>query len=241
MQEHELSPGRRERKKRATRLALKAAALDLVSLNGYNHVTVEDIANAVDVSVRTFFNYFASKEDAIAGTDPDDLLVLRTELIGLPADLPPLEALRTVLTRRLEAMEEDIDMSGEDHTVWLRRLSAARSQPEVNAAFSKQSALTEQALVDALVERLGGDERLRGYASLVTACAVSAARVTGSLWAAGGGKPSLRELSGATFGLLGRGFAHNGAEQLPAVLLAASPVAGAGQPQGRAGREAHTA
>ena len=62
--------GRRDRKKHATRQALRDAALQLVTERGFANVTVEDIAEAVDVATRTFFNYFPSKEAAVIGADP---------------------------------------------------------------------------------------------------------------------------------------------------------------------------
>ncbi len=58
-------PGLRERKQTETRLALEAAALHLVHANGLENVTVEQIAERANVSTRTFFNYFSSKEDAL--------------------------------------------------------------------------------------------------------------------------------------------------------------------------------
>ncbi|MFI5504348.1 TetR/AcrR family transcriptional regulator [Corynebacterium kutscheri] len=76
----------RERKKQQTRYALEDTATKLVLERGLNQVTVEDICAPVGVSKRTFFNYFAEKEEAILGTPPEKLgeqeknLFLSTEL-----------------------------------------------------------------------------------------------------------------------------------------------------------------
>src|ERR1039458_7643231 len=72
--------GRRDRKKQATRRALRNAALELVAERGFANVTVEDIAEAADVATRTFFNYFPSKESAVIGADPERIEDLRTSL-----------------------------------------------------------------------------------------------------------------------------------------------------------------
>jgi len=60
-------PGLRERKRAETRDKLETAAVTLVLKNGLEHVTLDAICEAADVSTRTFFNYFDSKEDAILG------------------------------------------------------------------------------------------------------------------------------------------------------------------------------
>lgn len=62
-------PGLRDAKKRSTRRALGTAARDLVLEHGLDAVTIEQIAGVAGVSVRTFFNYFESKEVAIIGGD----------------------------------------------------------------------------------------------------------------------------------------------------------------------------
>src|ERR1700689_2440924 len=91
-----IAQGRRDRKKQATRRALRNAALDLVAERGFAHVTVEDIAGAADVATRTFFNYFPSKESAVIGADPERAAEVRASLLGRPLGETPLEALRAV-------------------------------------------------------------------------------------------------------------------------------------------------
>jgi AcrR family transcriptional regulator len=60
-------PGLRERKREATRRRVEKAAIELALANGLEHVTVDQICDASDISARTFFNYFGSKENAMIG------------------------------------------------------------------------------------------------------------------------------------------------------------------------------
>ena len=70
MSPHE-EPGLRERKRLATRRALQRAVLTLTCDRGIEKVTVEDISRLADVSPRTFFNYFPSKDAALVGDELD--------------------------------------------------------------------------------------------------------------------------------------------------------------------------
>src|SRR5690606_14213285 len=83
--------GLRERKKRATRAALAEAAVRLAAEHGADHVTVEAISAAAGVSVRTFFNYFDSRDDAFVVIDADAAVRVRRALLEAPAELSPRE------------------------------------------------------------------------------------------------------------------------------------------------------
>ncbi|MDA8298343.1 MAG: TetR family transcriptional regulator [Actinomycetota bacterium] len=222
----EAQEGRRERKKRATRLALRFAALELTSERGFAKVTVEDIADAVDVSVRTFFNYFSSKEEALVGEDPALTARLRAEVVDLPTSLSPLEAVEAALVGWLRAAHEDLESSGADHHAWKQRFSAVREQPEVRAAWAKHVAGIERTLTDALVERLGGDETLRPYAAAVAATALALLRAVGTFWGGQGGIAVLIEQTKKGFCLLRRGLPLDLADDLS--LPADGPRAEAG-------------
>jgi AcrR family transcriptional regulator len=85
---------RRERKKRQTREALVRAALELFDAKGYEHTAVREITDAVDVSERTFFRYFASKEDLAISFARDWTDVILEALAKRPAGEDPLTAMR---------------------------------------------------------------------------------------------------------------------------------------------------
>ncbi|TDB70916.1 TetR family transcriptional regulator [Micromonospora sp. KC721] len=92
-------PGLRERKKERTRQALINSALDLFAERGYEATTVADIAAGADVSTRTFFSYFASKEE-ILFADTEERLALAFAVIDQrgPRDEPADVLLRTMAT-----------------------------------------------------------------------------------------------------------------------------------------------
>ena len=88
--------GLRQRKKDRTRRAIAEAALALFETRGYDQTTVDDIAAAADVSPRTFFRYFASKDEAVferAGDVQQHVLAL---LAARPEGEPLLTSLREI-------------------------------------------------------------------------------------------------------------------------------------------------
>lgn len=95
--------GRRERKKQRTREALVAAAVELFSKQGYDETTVAEIAEAADVSTRTFFLHFPAKEDVLLANAQ-----VRVDLgLRVIARRRPGEAAAGVLVRAVEEMIAD--------------------------------------------------------------------------------------------------------------------------------------
>ena len=86
--------GRRERKKAATHAALREAALRLVARHGVEKVTIEQLAGEADIAVRTFFNYYATKEEALVAPLTAEAEAFLTEFRSRPAGESVLQALR---------------------------------------------------------------------------------------------------------------------------------------------------
>src|SRR5216683_226926 len=186
----------RERKKLATRRGIRRVALDLIAERGFSHVTVEDIAAAADVSPRTFFNYFPSKEAVLFGADPGRAEELRARLVR---DLPgrsALDVLRVVLA---------------DQARWARQMKAAHADPQLQAAQAAHMALAESRFAGALAERLGTDPDRDPYPMVLASVAMGVLRATMSFWAGTGGAVPLEQLTDAAFQALADGFPENGA------------------------------
>jgi AcrR family transcriptional regulator len=180
-------PDRRERKKRETRRRLQVATLRLAAEHGLAGVTAEQIAEAADVSPRTFFNYFPSKEAALAGEDPERDDRLRTALVARPAEEPPLAALRAIL---LDLAAELVDRREE----WQARLRVVRRDPQLLAAGFASWNRLEQSLASGVAERTGLDAERHLYPSLLVASMVGAVRTAALHWGADDGGSRLPDL-----------------------------------------------
>jgi AcrR family transcriptional regulator len=188
-------PGRRERKKLATRQALQDVALQLVAERGLDQVTVEDISEAADVATRTFFNYFSSKEEALLGNLPEKVATVQRMVVDRPAGETPLEAvcqvLRTMTLRLAERREER-----------LLRQQVIERHPGLLARQLGEYASFEQALAAAVAERLGAGRADALYCRVVAAVAVAAARSAVSTWMADKGRRPLAGMVDAAFAQL---------------------------------------
>jgi AcrR family transcriptional regulator len=201
----------RERKKLATRRLLRRAALELVAEHGLAHVTVEDIAEAADVSPRTFFNYYTSKEAVLFGGAPDRAAALRVRIAAEAPGQPAIDALRTVLAADAEALAAELRALGGDPAHWLRQMKMARNDPQVRAAHAAQMAMIERAIADGLAARLGIDQETDPYPSVLAAASVGVFRACTAFWGGTGGAVEFGQLVEQAFLALADGLPEGSA------------------------------
>jgi AcrR family transcriptional regulator len=149
-------PARRERKKRQTRDALVRAALRLFDAQGYEHTAVREITDAVDVSERTFFRYFANKEDLALSFVRDFASALLPALAGRPATEEPLTALRNAFRTSLLEVTGDEGPHAEEST-YLLVVRLIDSTPSLLAAHLRYLHDHDDEIVRVLARREGVD------------------------------------------------------------------------------------
>jgi AcrR family transcriptional regulator len=153
----------RERKKLKTREAIRREAFRLFDENGYANTTVEQIADAAEVSPSTFFRYFPSKESVLLADDLDPVLL--EAFARQPPELSPVAAFR-------RAVEETFTTLSEDQSeVERTRQRLIFTTPEIKAATYDEYYRTIRMITEALSQRLGRDRddfELRVFAGALT-------------------------------------------------------------------------
>ncbi|MCH5677090.1 TetR/AcrR family transcriptional regulator [Streptomyces gilvus] len=173
----------RERKKQRTREALLRAAAELFTTRGYEGTTVDDIAEAVDVSQRTFFRYFAGKEEAALALQ--GLVVTRfvQAVRERPAGEAPMEALRQSVLQGWATLHEVIE-AVVPVELYLRLYRVVESTPVLLAAHLRRSEEIEETLARLLAEREGVDVDADPRPRLAVAVFGGVMRVTERQWVA---------------------------------------------------------
>ena len=198
--------GLRERKKARTREALHDAAMDLFSRQGFDGTTVEEIADACEVSPRTFFRYFPTKEDVLFGDSEQRSSALIETLAAQPLDLAPLEAIHA-------AMRGVAFNYIEERDVLAARAKVVQNSPGLRAYKVEH----QRGWEEALVAELGRRSRSSGGSltpydlRLLTSVSMAAFRAAFDTWLDDSDQPDIVALVDQAFeqvsgglGFLGR-------------------------------------
>src|SRR4051794_16796123 len=193
--------GLRERKKARTREALQEAAMARFAEQGFEGTTVEEIAEACEVSPRTFFRYFPTKEDVLFA----DADARRETLIAVLADRPQTEPPFLALHAAMRALASEYR---DDRAELVARSKVVEGSPQLQAYKAQHQHGWEAAVADALEHRPpAGPPVPREELQLLTALATAAMRVSVDVWVADPSGPELDVLLDRAFARLGRGFA----------------------------------
>lgn len=183
--------GRRSRKKQRTRDDLIAAGDYLFATQGFDATTTTDIAERADVSQRTLFRHFPTKESLLYGDLDDARLQLRAALAARPTDEPILVSVRESMMSLAEDFERHRD----------RRLLQARlaaSSPAVSAYSRAVVQFSwEREIIAAVAARLDVDPLADPRPEIVAGAAMSAVRIAMRQWTVSGGTADFMTLNAA--------------------------------------------
>jgi AcrR family transcriptional regulator len=139
--------GLRERKKARTRAAIREHALRLFREQGYNATTVEQIAEAAEVSPSTFFRYFPTKEDVVLQDEMDAMTL--AALKRQPTDLSPVAAFRAATAEVYGSLSKE-DLARLEETAEM-----TFTVPELRARAVDELSRTIGVIAQAAAERTG--------------------------------------------------------------------------------------
>jgi AcrR family transcriptional regulator len=181
--------GLRARKRQQTRERLTKVAMELFLARGFEATTLDDIAAAADISRRSFFHYFASKEDVVLAWQDGSTDALVATIAARPADEPMLTAAENALLSMAERLESSDAMA-------MARLK--HGTPALRARDHIKYEKMERAIATALGNRTSDpSEQLR--ARLVAMIMTGAMRIGGEIWMAQGGNEKPDALVKRTF------------------------------------------
>ncbi|MFJ9938405.1 TetR/AcrR family transcriptional regulator [Streptomyces virginiae] len=176
--------GLRERKKRRTRSALLRASLVLFVSQGYERTTVDEITAAVAVSQRTFFRYFANKEEVVFAVQ--DLVESHfvAELRARPPAEGPLEAMRGAVLAAWDTVD-DVLREVVPVDLYMRSYRLIESTPALLAVHLRRSTCLEERISRLIAAREGLDVDADPRPRVAVAAFFGVMRVTGRLWGRG--------------------------------------------------------
>ena len=195
--------GLRERKKQQTRERLIEAAFTLFAERGFDNVSAGEIAARADVSERTFFRYFPSKEDVIFPDAEQQRRHVDELVTNLPATLPLVEGLR----QALQVISEEVAESKE---LQMARARLVVSTPSLQTLILEREQEWVQIFAGAVADRLELDPAEDLRPELTAAVIVAAFRVVMNRWMRDGGEADFNQMLDRALAYVGTGLSADG-------------------------------
>ncbi|BAL91196.1 putative TetR-family transcriptional regulator [Actinoplanes missouriensis 431] len=187
-----------ERKRQLVAEELRNAAMMLMATRGFEQVTVDDIAATAGMSRRTFFRYYASKEDVVVRFIADMGADVLDELTGRPAGEPPSVALRHAIWRPLAGCADQPDHAERSRIV----VRLILDTPALHARWLERQIEWRAGLSTGIAARRGLDPEAGPYPSMAAGMALLALDAVLQQWQPGDDETRLAELTDRAFAVV---------------------------------------
>ncbi|WP_419849208.1 TetR family transcriptional regulator [Candidatus Poriferisocius sp.] len=179
-----LETGLRERKRDRTRRALRETAVRLFAENGYHETTVDEIAEAIEVSPRTFYRYFPNKEEVLFDESAD----MRATVAEVLAEAKPGVSLVEAITSAVVEVAATYDSQSVQFQQLARILMAS---PELRSAGLEDLHRWEAVYVPIIARHLKGNPDSDPTIRVLAGAVVAAQRIAHDRWMEGGQRQAM--------------------------------------------------
>lgn len=185
----------REKQKAETRSQLIISGIELFLHQGFTNTTIEQIVEPLGMAKRTFFRYFATKEDLLFEWQDDKTDFLVATLIARPVNEAPL----TSLCETLAVLLKSYDASKEQALSFIR---LSRETPALIGRYYERRIVREQKLAEALITRDSALVMNLMMAKITVGTVMSAWAAALDEWYDNDGRDDLREIVRRAFALI---------------------------------------
>ncbi|OZI33216.1 TetR family transcriptional regulator [Bordetella genomosp. 1] len=182
----------RERQKHSTKSELSRLGLELFLKQGFANTTIDQIVEPLGIARRTFFRYFATKEELVFAWHADKTAQLVEELRGRPSEEGPIDAVCETLGSTLNLYDAMPDMA-------FALVRLLKETPPLLAKECEKRMERERALSEVLVERYGANELSLLKARIIVGAVTSAWTAGLDEWYGEGDQADLRPIMARAF------------------------------------------